>query len=726
MAFPSLSARDGQLSRPQCRLIALGAAVVFSLCSGLNVPASAATATAITVTVTGNSETRLAAKTQFKATVTGAANSTVVWQVNGTTGGSAADGTISSAGLYTAPKSLPTPNAVTIEAISGGAHGTLKETILNPLPVVTSAKASQKGASLTYSVGVAGSDFVDGAEVRISGNPVSTTFVSATQLTATTTVASGTKSLAIDVVNPNSGNTPSATVNVPITMVKATIASAARLLDQATFGPTVADIQHVQQIGLDAYISEQFKTAPTLLADIPANPTAICTSSDLTPCEESEWWKAVLTGPDQLRQRVAFALSEMFVVSTDSVNPRAVTHYQNILAKDAFTNFSTIMKDVTLSTAMGAYLNMLDSKKPAAGQIANENYPRELMQLFTTGIDRLNEDGTLELDSSGNPIPVYTQDQVQAFARAYTGWTYAEADGAAPTKFPNYTANYDSPMVAVESAHDTTEKKLLDGTVLPAGQTAQEDLADALANIFDHPNVGPFVCRQLIQHLVASNPSPGYVERVSKVFADNGSGVRGDMQAVIRAILEDPDARAGDTSPEFDGGHLREAMLYLTDVLRGLGFTNTSSVGDYSSLGNYTNALGEKPYSSGSVFNFFPPDYVIPGTTENAPEFGQENTANAILRLTLADQIVNNRISNFTGNLTAKSTLGVIASKTGVATVDAGNLVDSLNVMFMHGQMPAEMHTAIANHVATLSNIAERVRVATYLVITSSEYKIEH
>jgi hypothetical protein len=212
MAFPSLSARDGQLSRPQCRLIALGAAVVFSLCSGLNVPASAATATAITVTVTGNSETRLAAKTQFKATVTGAANSTVVWQVNGTTGGSAADGTISSAGLYTAPKSLPTPNAVTIEAISGGAHGTLKETILNPLPVVTSAKASQKGASLTYSVGVAGSDFVDGAEVRISGNPVSTTFVSATQLTATTTVASGTKSLAIDVVNPNSGNTPSATL----------------------------------------------------------------------------------------------------------------------------------------------------------------------------------------------------------------------------------------------------------------------------------------------------------------------------------------------------------------------------------------------------------------------------------------------------------------------------------------------------------------------------------
>jgi uncharacterized protein (DUF1800 family) len=508
--------------------------------------------------------------------------------------------------------------------------------------------------------------------------------------------------------------------------VKATVTSAARLLDQATFGPTLADIQHVQQIGLDAYISEQFQVAPTLLPDIPAAPTAICTSTAPVPCEQSEWWQTVLTGPDQLRQRVAFALSEIFVVSTDSINARAVTPYQNILAKDAFTNFATIMKDVSLSPAMGGYLNMLDSNKPAAGQIANENYPRELMQLFTTGIDLLNSDGTLQLDTSGNPIPVYNEAQVQAFARAYTGWTYAAAGGGAPAKFPNNTANYDSPMAAVESAHDTTSKTLLNGTVLPAGQTAQEDLTDALANIFAHPNVGPFVCRQLIQHLVASNPSAAYVSRVSAVFADNGSGVRGDMQAVIRAVLEDPDARAGDTSPDFDGGHLREAMLYTTDVLRGLGFTNTSSVGDYSSLGNYTNALGEKPYMSGSVFNFFPPDYVIPGTTANAPEFGQENTASAILRLTLADSIVNNKITNFTGDLSATSALGVLASQTGVAATDAGNLVDALGVVFMHGQMPAEMRTAIVNHVATLTNIGERVRVAAYLVITASEYKIEH
>ena len=726
-----LVASDGLLSRPRCWLTAfgLGTVLVLSGCSGGST--STTPPAPVVVTVTGSAETRLGATTQFTATVTGTANTAVAWQVNGIAGGSAALGTISATGLYTAPASLPSPNTVTIGAVNSAAStasatGTLTETILNPIPTVTSATAVQSGASTTYNLDVLGSAFVDGAQVQVGGSAVTTTFVSASEVTASTTVASGTTMLAVDVLNPTSGNTPSGTVNVPITMIKATLTSAARLLDQATFGPTLTDIAHVQQIGLDAYISEQFQTAPTLLPDIPATPTAICTVTAPVPCEQSEWWQTVLTGPDQLRQRVAFALSEMFVVSTDSISARAVTPYQNILAKDAFTNFATIMKDVSLSPAMGGYLNMLDSDKPAAGQIANENYPRELMQLFTTGIDLLNPDGTLQLDGSGNPIPVYNQDQVQAFAKAYTGWTYATATGAAPTKFPNNTPNYDAPMAAVESAHDTTSKELLNGTVLPAGQTAEEDLSDALANIFNHPNVGPFVCRQLIQHMVASNPSAAYVSRVSAVFADNGSGVRGDMQAVIRAILEDPDARAGDTSPDFDGGHLREGMLYITDVLRGLGFTNTSSVSDYSSLSNYSNTLGEKPYMSGSVFNFFPPDYVIPGTTANAPEFGQENTASAILRLTLADAIVNNKITNFTGDLSATSALGITASKTGVAATDSGNLVDALGVMFLHGQMPADMRTAIVNHVATLTNIGERVRVATYLVITSSEYKIEH
>jgi uncharacterized protein (DUF1800 family) len=420
-----------------------------------------------------------------------------------------------------------------------------------------------------------------------------------------------------------------------------------------------------------------------------------------------------------LRQRVAFALSEIFVISSDTDDATTITYYHNTLAQDAFTNFSTIMHDVTLSPGMGDYLNMLNSAKAPAGQIANENYPRELMQLVTIGLNQLNDDGTLQLDSSGNPIPTYTEAQVQAFARAYTGWTYATVSGGSSTTFPNKTANYFAPMAAVESEHDTTAKTLLNGTVLPAGQTAEEDLSGALANIFAHTNVGPFVCKQLIQHLVTSDPSPAYVSRIAAVFANNGSGVRGDMQAVIRAILEDTEARAGDTNPAYDGGHLREPMLWMTNYLRAVGFTNTDVNGSYYSLSNYSNNLNERPYRSGSVFNFFPPSYVIPQTTLNAPEFDLENTASAILRLSLADSLVNNKITGFTTDLSATSTLGLIAA------ASPANLVDTLSTMFMHGQMPTDMRTEILNTISGLGT-AQQVRVAVYLVITSSQYKVMH
>lgn len=477
-------------------------------------------------------------------------------------------------------------------------------------------------------------------------------------------------------------------------------------------------------------MNEQFALPATTEPDIATPPPTLCASNTI-PCQQAEWWQAAITAPDQLRQRVAFAMSEMFVISSNSVNARAVTPYQNILLNDAFGNFYTMMKDVTLSPGMGAYLNMLNSAKPTGTQIANENYARELMQLFTIGLVMLNQDGTPQLDASGNPIPTYTEAQVQAFARVYTGWTYATATGGIPTSFPNNTANYDSPMAAVESQHDMAAKTLLNGTTLPAGQSSSQDLTGALTNIFNHQNVGPFVCRQLIQHLVTSNPSPAYVARISAVFANDGTGIRGNMKAVVQAILLDTEARAGDTNPSFDGGHLREPMLYMTNIIRGLGFTFVGAGAGtgpeyYYTLGNYSTLLSEKPYASGSVFNFFPPNYVIPGSTTNAPEFSIENTASAILRLTLADNIVYNRISDFSVDLSATSALGIMASATGNATTDSTNLVNALGNIFMHGQMPAQMQTDIINHVATLSNIPERVRVATYLVITSSHYKVEH
>jgi uncharacterized protein (DUF1800 family) len=672
----------------------------------------------------------LGSSAQLSATVTNASSMAVTWQVNGITGGSAAAGTISATGLYTPPSAIPATNPVTITAISVAAptaSATASEAVWNPLPTVTTAVISQNYGAATGLLTVTGTGFVAGAQIQAAGALATTTVVSSTVLQATVPIGTGASTVAVDVVNPNPG---SATSPVATAQVQVSLQSASRLLDQATFGPTLTDIQTVEAEGLPAYLNAQFATPTTLEPDITNPPPTLCATNTI-PCQQAEWWQAAITAPDQLRQRVAFALSEMFVVSTNSVNARSVTTFQNMLANDAFGNFYTIMHDVTLSPAMGAYLNMLDSAKPTGTEIANENFGRENMQLFTLGLDLLNPDGSLQLDSNGNPIPTYTEAQVQAFSRAYTGWTYATASGGSPTTFPNNTANYDSPMAPVESQHDMTSKILLNGTTLPAGQTAELDLTGALTNIFDHPNVGPFVCRQLIQHLVSSNPSPAYVARVAAVFANDGTGVRGNMKAVVQAILLDTEARAGDANSSFDGGHLREPMLYMTNIIRGLGFTFTGGGAGtgpeyYYTLSNYTSALSEKPYTSGAVFNFFPPNYVIPGTTTNAPEFDIENTASAILRLSTADDLVNNKISSFTVDLSATSALGMMASATGNATTDSTNLVNALANIFMHGQMPAQMQSDIVGHVATLTNIPERVRVATYLVITSSFYKVEH
>jgi uncharacterized protein (DUF1800 family) len=683
----------------------------------------------VQVTVGGAGQVRLGSTAQLTVTVTNTTNTSVTWQVNGVTGGSSAVGTISAAGLYASPAAIPATNPVTITAISVAAptvSGSASESVWNPIPAVTSAVVSQNYGAATGLLTVLGTGFVSGSQVQAAGVGVTTTLVSATELQATVPVGASATTVSVDVVNPNPGGTTSAVASA---QVQASLQSAARLLDQATFGPTLTDIQNVQTIGLPAYLAEQFVTPTTPEPDITTPPPTLC-ATNTVPCQQAEWWQVALTAPDQLRQRVAFAMSEMFVISTNSDNARAVTSFQNTLANDAFGNFYTMMRDVTLSPGMGAYLNMLNSAKPTGTEIANENYGRELMQLFTVGLDMLNPDGTLQLDANGNPIPTYTEAQVQAFSRAYTGWTYA-TPGGTTTKFPNNTPDYDDPMAAVESQHDMLAKVLLNGTTLPAGQSSSQDLTGALTNIFNHPNVGPFVCRQLIQHLVTSNPSPAYVSRIAAVFANDGTGTRGNLQAVVQAILLDTEARAGDSNPSFDGGHLREPLLYMTNVMRGLGFTFTGAGAGtgaeyYYTPGNFTSALGEKPYTSGAVFNFFPPSYVIPGTTTNAPEFGIENTASAILRLTLADNLVYNRVTDFSVDLSATSALGMIASATGNATTDSTNLVNALANIFMHGQMPAQMQSDIVTHVATLTNIPERVRVATYLVITSSFYKVEH
>jgi uncharacterized protein (DUF1800 family) len=555
---------------------------------------------------------------------------------------------------------------------------------------------------------------------------VPTTFLSSTELQSTITVAPGTTTLNVGILNPNAAQSSTVSKTLLVqAMSSVSLTQAARLLDQTTFGPTLSAISNVQQIGIAAYLAQQFATPTTRMPAIGNPPVATCPDATYR-CAQSSFWKNALTANDQLRQRVAFAFSEMFVVSTDMVNARTIPSYHNLLADDAFGNFRQVINDVATSPAMGEYLNMLDSDRAPAGQIANENFARELMQLFTTGLVVINTEGEPELNAQQLPQPVFTEAEVQASARALTGWTYANPTGGVPTSFPNGLPNFDQPMRAIEVSHDTSEKTLLDGVNLPPGQTAEADLAGVIDSIFNHPNVGPFVCRQLIQHLVTGNPSPAYVGRVSAVFANDGAGVRGDMKAVITAILTDPEARAADTNPAEDGGHLREPILYFTGILRALQSTNTNAQGRYDMATSYTAPLGETPYAAASVFNFFPPSYVIPGTSINAPEFAQEDTAAAMIRLNLADSIVRNHLTSFNIDMSQTSVLGKIASATGNAGVDSANLVNALDVLFTHAQMPAAMKAAIVAHATQLPVIGQRVRVATWLVISSNFYQIEH
>lgn len=372
--------------------------------------------------------------------------------------------------------------------------------------------------------------------------------------------------------------------------------AAARFLTQASFGPTANDIATVQALGYDGWINNQFSFPashhlPLVFANVSSDPTKPYPSS-LT---FNAWWQQSLTAPDQLRQRVAFALSEIQVISENGVlqdNARALSAYYDVLLDNAFANFRTLLKSVTLSPAMGIYLDMLgnDRGNIVTGIHANENYAREIEQLFSIGLNRMWPDGTLVLNSQGSLVPTYSQNVIMGFASVFTGWTYNQpnqANGRLPTNFFP-PSDYVDPMVLVPGHHELGTKLLLDNVVLPQAWGSQadststnfdnycsQDLESALDSLFNHQNVGPFICRQLIQRLVTSNPSRDYVYRVTQTFNDNGSGIRGDLQAVVKAILLDYEARRGSSLATF--GKQREPLLRATAIARA--FPGPAAVG---------------------------------------------------------------------------------------------------------------------------------------------------
>ena len=562
----------------------------------------------------------------------------------------------------------------------------------------------------------------------------------------TTTGASGVSSSGSSTANGvGSSGATAAAVKANDVVTPVTRADAQRLLEQAAFGPTEADIASVQSLGVQGWINQQMSIAATgypgffyvdpfkgasctTEANIVAKSTDVlmkkyCSRDYYTAAPiQRAFFVNALNGQDQLRQRVAFALSQIFV--TSGYEAYAQADYQNMLLNDAFANFKTIMTDVTLHPTMGDWLDMVtnDKPNPTKGTQANENYAREFMQLFTVGPNMLNSDGSFQLDANGKSIPTYTQDQVTALARAFTGWAYPPVGTAAPAW--NDGVNHAGKMVAFDAHHDMDAKTIIGNVTLPAGQGAQADLDAAVSAVFNHPNVGPFIVKQLIQKLVLSNPSPAYVQRVVAVFNNNGSGVRGDMAAVVSAILTDSEAR-GDNKTASDYGKLREPAVYMASLLRTLGGT-TDGVGP----SYWSGQQGEPIFQSPSVFNYYSPSYNAPGTTLNGPEFGILDTSSQLARSNFMVQMI------YTGGIAADTTVtGAIGTHVNMANfgafTDRGATVDKFNDVLMHGTLTAAGKAAVLKYLNALSDaqIASHPTLLSsnvaYLLSTTSLYEIE-
>ncbi|HJZ75941.1 MAG TPA: DUF1800 family protein [Vicinamibacterales bacterium] len=501
-------------------------------------------------------------------------------------------------------------------------------------------------------------------------------------------------------------------------------ADVTRFLEQATWGPTPALVQHVQDVGFERFLDEQFDAPASSYPTLPLFPT----TRDLTTCPnnsdcvrdnytmypvQNRFFVNALYGDDQLRQRVAFALHQIIVVSgVDITQPSWMTPYLQTLDRDAFGTYRQLLYDITLNPAMGNYLDVANNTKTRP----NENYAREILQLFSIGTVRLNQDGSQQLDAAGQPIPTYDQTTVNNLARVFTGWRFAPGAPGIP--------NYIDPMVVNEAQHDVGEKMLLNGAVLPAGQNTAKDLGDAIDNIVNDSNVGPFISKLLIQHLVTSNPTPAYVARIASVF-NGGGAARGDLRAVVKAILLDPEAR-GDVKTDANYGRLRHPAQFIANILRAFGAGSADGTTDSDGYLNPQSVpMGMDVFRPPSVFSYFSPGTVVPGTNGvRGPEFGLLSTSTTLRRANFVNTIAFSRIA-----VSANAPNGTSIDLSGLQALagDPAQLVDALDTLLMHGTMSNDMRQSIVGAVSAVpaGNTLKRARTAVYLVATSSQYQVE-
>jgi uncharacterized protein (DUF1800 family) len=538
-------------------------------------------------------------------------------------------------------------------------------------------------------------------------------------------------------------------------------ADTTRFLEQSTFGPTSELVGHVQQVGWEAFLNEQLAAPTANYPDLPFWPqtrptscTGDCQRDNYTLYQlQQHFFANALFGQDQLRQRVAFALGQILVTSAVDVPlPSWMRGYQQLLYSEALGNFRQLLYDVTLNPAMGRFLNMVNNRcqtpTPADANVCrnglksqpNENYAREILQLFSIGTFVLNQDGTRAVDGAGNPISTYDQNTVEQFAKVFTGWVLAPALPG-PSDIGGTVPNYRDPMVVHkdsqgrEDYHDRGPKTLLNGVQLPGGQSTDQDLNAAIDNIADHPNVAPFISKQLIQHLVTSNPSTAYVQRIANVFVATRTSAT-QLFEVVRAILLDAEARGDSKDPSTlpDYGKLREPVQFITNVLRAFnaqsdGVLDSVTVtvqGSSSAIGSAD--MNQDVFNAPSVFSFYPPTARVPGESVLGPQFVLFSSLTSLRRDNFVNRVIFSTIPAAPPNRPSGTSIDLSAWIP--LANNPNNLIETLNQLLLHGAMSDDMRQSVMTAVTSIpasndSNRRMRVQTAIYLILTSSQYQVQ-
>jgi uncharacterized protein (DUF1800 family) len=530
---------------------------------------------------------------------------------------------------------------------------------------------------------------------------------------------------------PTGGFAPSGPTPAP--SASPSDAEAVRFLGQSTFGATTAEMDRLKRLGYNDWIEQQFRIARTshldfVLAAYPI-PTPEGVTVTIDPLYQS-FWKQAITAPDPLRQRVTYALSEILVTSAADAalqnSPHTLASYLDTLSTHAFGNYRDLLEAVTRHPAMGQYLTLL-ANRGDGGRVPDENYAREVMQLFSIGLVELNTDGTPKL-VNGEPVDTYTMDDIRGLARVFTGWGWGNTGTPDPVNGRFGGNNPQDPMRRVipmqfyAQYHSPLEKQFL-GVTVPAGTAGPQALKVALDRLFSHPNVGPFLAQRLIRHMVTSNPSPAYVGRVAAAFNDNGRGVRGDLRATVRAVLFDPEAVTPATGP--NAGKLREPNLRLAAWMRAFGATSQS--GNFR-LGVLDNQLAQTPMRAPSVFNFFRPGFVPPNSNVAAadlvaPEFQITHEISVAAYANFIQGVIQNGIG------TGSDVRGDYAAINAIAD-NADALVDRVNLLLaansLSGATTASIRDAVNAIPMTATNARQnRAQLAIFLTMISPEFLVQ-